>query len=656
MRAQLSGARTATKADQRLRLSRGGNTLIGASLHAAARADQGMELTPLEQLLVGAMGEVLAEEEVTEFGRIYQEQASTAGARELFPDTIAGRALSQGFTVEELVGDFDRIGAEIAAQPNASLVRLDQLAFDAPLDSDEFIEALGTYGGGITVVTGPQDNTPRGVDGADAPVVAMSFRSFTCRRASNEAGKDEIYWTSSAGSDTGTRREYQSGEFGSIKSGHTRDFTDDPTLFHGTVDAWLTCNITCWEADHSNGGWYNALRGGLRDIADYCFKASEDLENNSGEYEGSNAWFSLVGLIAKLFDWLLGLFTNEDDLIRERSFGFSRSALKALANRPEGTDSWDFNGGSGGHHTLKLRASFHEFPVDTSLRHNILTGSTWGPDTAFPAGSTSTTPALASYEGTLYCVVRGVTDQGLYWSTLGPAGWSSFTRIVGAESPSAPAIAAYDGKLYCVYRSAVGMLYYTAFDGTLWSSKAPVVTTQVGFTQSSPALAAHAGKLYCVYRDQGADDLHWIAFDSSGWGRITRLPDGARSPSAPALAVVSKPAPYGDDLVCAFRAPHGMVCFSVISPRLNEIIHTEQPTLTTPGLAWHDGKMHCITTGFAPLVEYGQPLFRYIRTTTWGTSPNGRYWLDGFTGISLQSGAAPALASHNGKLYCVRRG
>ncbi|WP_433509581.1 hypothetical protein ACQP2T_37260 [Nonomuraea sp. CA-143628] len=224
LRAQLSGARSSTKRDLRMRLSRGGNTLIGASLHAASRKAKGLELTALEQLLVGAMGTILAEEEITEFGRIYHEETSPEAVRELFPDTITGRSLTEGFSVEELVADFPRIGAEVAAQPNASLVRLDELAPDASLDTEEFVEALATHGGGITVVVGPQDQGARGIDGADAIYVKLSFRDFWCLRRSGEAGKDEIYWTSSAGSDNGSTKEYESPEFGSIAKGSHRQF------------------------------------------------------------------------------------------------------------------------------------------------------------------------------------------------------------------------------------------------------------------------------------------------------------------------------------------------------------------------------------------------------------------------------------------------
>ncbi|WP_336324036.1 hypothetical protein [Streptomyces lavendofoliae] len=350
LRAQLSGARSGDVRDRQMRLSRGGNALVGASLHAAARKTNGMELTGLEQLLVDVMGSVLAEEEVAQFGRIYEKEASAPAVSELFPDFLAGRELTDGFSVEDLVAEFPRIGAEIAAQPNASLVRLDKLAPDEPLDSEEFIEALATYGGGITVVMGADDDSP-GINWWTRLEVGLLFRDFWCRRRSGEVGKDEIYWTSSAGSDAGAKKEYTSGEFGSVVTGSHKFFPAGSYLFKGEVRKWLTCNVAVWEADHSGDGWYNDLRRGLRQVSDYCFKASEDLESNTGEYEGSSAWFSLVGLVAKLFDWLMGLLTNEDDLVKERSFGFTHTALMAIPGRPV---EWDFNGGGGGHHGVKI--------------------------------------------------------------------------------------------------------------------------------------------------------------------------------------------------------------------------------------------------------------------------------------------------------------
>ncbi|WP_371250608.1 hypothetical protein [Nonomuraea sp. AD125B] len=624
-----------------MRLSRSGNTLIGASLHAAARKAKGLELTELEQLLVGAMGTVLAQEEIAEFGRIYQEETSPTTARELFPDTITGRPLTKGLSIEELVTDFPRIGAEIAAQPNASLVRLDELAPDAPLDTEEFVQALATHGGGITVVVGPQEQAPRGIDGADAIYVKLSFRDFWCKRRSSELGKDEIYWTSSAGSDAGFTKEYESPEFGSIVTGSHRNFAAHSYLFNGNVDKWLTCNIACWEADHSGSGWYSNLRKGLRDISAYCFKASEDLEDNTGEYEGSSAWFSLVGLVARLFDWLLGLVTNDDDLVKERSIGFTRSALKALSRRPGGYDFWDFNGGGGGHHQVNIKAEVTEPAVNTAIRSIVLSGSGWSEDIQMP-GSTPGAPALASYDGKLYCVVRGLTNQSLYWNSFDGTQWSSYTQLGdGAASPSAPALAAYGGKLYCVFRDANGVLNSFQFDGSRWSFSPQ---HPPGSTSAPPALAAYDGQLYCVVRGHTNSALYLATFNGSQWTSFSKLPVEAVTSSAPALAV------NGSRLYCVYRAfdstlrytwaPYGS---SSPTPWCPIQSFPSGSTAAAPALAVMGGKVFCVVRGG----NANTKMFFSVLT-------NGE-WTP-FNQIDARSAAAPALAFHDGKIYCVHRG
>ncbi|MBC2879224.1 MULTISPECIES: hypothetical protein [Streptomyces] len=52
LRARMPGERADTRAGRRMRLSRAGNTLVGAGPHAAARQDAGHELTDLERALL----------------------------------------------------------------------------------------------------------------------------------------------------------------------------------------------------------------------------------------------------------------------------------------------------------------------------------------------------------------------------------------------------------------------------------------------------------------------------------------------------------------------------------------------------------------------------------------------------------------------------
>ncbi|MFG2715309.1 hypothetical protein ACGFX2_32815 [Streptomyces goshikiensis] len=414
------------------------------------------------------------------------------------------------------------------------------------------------------------------------------------------------------------------------------------------MDQWLTCNIACWEADHSGSGWYSSLRKGLRDISDYCFRASEDLEENSGEYEGGSAFLSLVGLIARLFDWLLGLVTNEDDLVKERSFGFDRSALRALSQRPAGYDTWDFNGGGGGHHRLNLKAFVRPATVDHTLRYSTFSGGTWSAGGPLP-GSTPAAPALASYNGTLYCMVRGADDAGtLYWSSLNGTTWSRFTAVGGAAaSPSAPAMAVYQDKLYSVHRAKSGQLFWNHFDGTRWSARSKFPS---GTTSSPPALVDYDGKLQCVVRGHTNNNLYIATFNGTQWTNFSPIP-GTESASAASLAVTNS----GNVLWCIYRAPGSqlhMVYYPWRADSTSPITWSRpttlpsSPTANAPAIAHHENRLH-----IAMRLDWtDRRLFH---------SPNGPHDGASYTAIPGKdsiSGTTPALASHNGNLYCVHRG
>lgn len=62
--------------------------------------------------------------------------------------------------------------------------------------------------------------------------------------------------------DDGARREHQSAEYGSLKKGQTRSFsTADQLLVSGAVTKAVAADITCLEADASNGdGMQNFAR------------------------------------------------------------------------------------------------------------------------------------------------------------------------------------------------------------------------------------------------------------------------------------------------------------------------------------------------------------------------------------------------------------
>ncbi|MFI0234801.1 hypothetical protein, partial [Streptomyces sp. NPDC017086] len=236
-------------------------------------------------------------------------------------------------------------------------VDISRLSGQDSIDSEEYQSALREYGDGVTVLTGPTLDA----DQCSSPLrVQLRPHRFYCVRESGESGRDEIYWTLSSGSDTGDSYTKTTGEYGSTSTGTWHEFVHWPGfpppfgeamttyLFNGHVREHLSTNIQCWEADHSPGGWYEKLTAALFDIAEYaieCSSAMSDIEDPDGD---AASWAALLGLVFALLGWLLSLFINEDDLVCERSLGFTRSALIALKNRPDSEDWWMFDGGGGG--------------------------------------------------------------------------------------------------------------------------------------------------------------------------------------------------------------------------------------------------------------------------------------------------------------------
>jgi hypothetical protein len=61
------------------------NLMTGVLLHAAARADQGLELTELERSALSPLERVLGTEFLRSLGRIYHQQLSGGRSAEIVP-------------------------------------------------------------------------------------------------------------------------------------------------------------------------------------------------------------------------------------------------------------------------------------------------------------------------------------------------------------------------------------------------------------------------------------------------------------------------------------------------------------------------------------------------------------------------------------------
>jgi hypothetical protein len=311
--------------------------LIGVTLHAAARREQGLELTALEQRLTDQLGALFGEDALAEFGRIYQEPASRAGAESLFPDMITQRSLKDGIDTEDLRAFWPGVREEIAGLPTVRQIPVEDLARGVLTGEED-----------IVVVTGaPVEGTEYEVD--DVYEARLKFVKFRCdRRQSGECGTDEIYWMSAAPGDNKVQILVLTPEYTGTVTGTEHNFGPNAFWFKGPAEKFVAGNIQVWEADHSSPTEVRRLLG---DIArNFAEAALEDGPSWDAVFQ------ALVAATAALVNWIIGL--NKDDFVAEKTITYTRAALNRLAGTNGGRFDLVFDGGSEGKHTLTMEASF----------------------------------------------------------------------------------------------------------------------------------------------------------------------------------------------------------------------------------------------------------------------------------------------------------
>ncbi|MDX3569306.1 hypothetical protein [Streptomyces sp. ID05-47C] len=343
-----------SRGERRLRMNRASNLLAGVLLHAAARQDKGLPLTDLEQRVLKTAAVVLPENELLAFGQAYRD-ACARGPVAFLPEGISSRPLEKGYSKADLKAELPALAAENCAQPNVQIIDVSKadLAGSETFDSEEFTTALGEYGRGITILTGPAP----AADAQGVLNVRLRMMKFYCVEESGEVGRDEIYWGVSAGSDKQAKKSFTTREYGATSTGDWHEFdynynAGTTYVFIGPVDQHLSTEIECWEADHSSGGFYNDLRAALKDFAEWAVDASADMSQAGSDTDRAAGWAALLGIAAGLLNAILGWITNDDDLVCERTLGFDRAALIRL--RDIGGGYYNFNGGSGGYQRLYL--------------------------------------------------------------------------------------------------------------------------------------------------------------------------------------------------------------------------------------------------------------------------------------------------------------
>ncbi|WP_372405456.1 hypothetical protein [Streptomyces luteireticuli] len=178
----------------------------------------------------------------------------------------------------------------------------------------------------------------------------------------------------------------------------------------------------------------------------------------------------------------------------------------------------------------------------------------WSDDTKFPGHTSADGPALAVFGGKLHCVHRGGgSDSSLWHTTFDGTDWSADTKLPHHTSNSNPALAVFGGKLHCVHRgSSDTNLWHTTFDGASWSSDTKL-TQHLGM--EGPGLAVFDNKLYCVHRGSEDQHLWWAAYDGGSWSSDQRLP-GHASVSGPAVIAYRDSNGTRDQLLVIHRG-HG---------------------------------------------------------------------------------------------------
>lgn len=648
LRGLLSGSRAKEGVGRALGQGGFGNVLVGAMLHGADRVRQGHEPTDLEKLVLDAVGTVLSEEELKAWGGVYREVVDGGGRLAVVPQTFASRSVEEGYSIEDLRGDLPQMIADAMAAPNVQII--DPRAADRHEDTPEFLAAMreskfavtafGVPGETFGIDDAPQDGTTQatgeGGESTDGGVAQsygakLEAESFYVERVVGDqgGGKDEIFWTASAGTGSGGRT-FTSEEFGAAERGKTFTFSPgNRLLFEGsTTGNYLGVNIICWERDQDNDAWWAALTKALNDA---MTQLNKTLQFDDFFTQVLPVWVSIATTTAGLFILLIDKFRNFSDISCQRAIGMGRYEL-AMLSRSGGT-TWRFDGD--GSHNLRVKYTGPQIPfAEGTLEYAVRSGSSWATPNTLPFRSI-TTPALSAYTDRLYALYLRPSDQAVMWASMDSNGnWTVPAQIARDESWFAPAVTWAHGKLIYAHTGKNGGIFVRTFTPSGgWSAPQQLP----GNAKQAPALGTFAERAWLTHVG-GHNTLHHSLYNGSTWSAWGGDHLHWEVPSHVAMA------PQGDRL---WRVA-----------TINQQIHTSINGGVNGGNWVSQGTVGGWRSTHAPaLANNTGTLHIFVR----GLDGNlhAAHYAGSFTGSQPVPGAksldAPAAASFNNKLYVMYR-
>lgn len=373
-RAWLSGADTKGTAEEGQ--VRGGSTnlLLGVWLHAAARAEQGLELTEWERMLLSPWQKVLGEE-VGEVGRVYRELRD-GGSVAVLPQAVTSRSLKDGFGVEQYKEALVELLPQILEAPNIAVVDRARLATGEDLATPEYTQALAEYGFGVIGCTDRTD-TQAGV--RSGPFRArLEWAGFYCNKAVGDqgGGRDEIYWTAACNATdyqhtTRTKETEEVVERTERYPIHGDHATGSMVFFDTTLNGCGSAVIQLWEADQSNAEWYDALGDWLQQVV-HSLKSSADFSSFIPGLDLYGHMYEGMALLAQLWEKM----RNKDDLVLQQAFVFGPEDMAALYYGWKREATWKFDATSKGMGKFQLKVGYtgEEPPVPSGTRITIHSG------------------------------------------------------------------------------------------------------------------------------------------------------------------------------------------------------------------------------------------------------------------------------------------